>query len=324
MNDYVLSVREVQDGAFVAEVGPTQFLIVPPDQLPLPGSAVSSSAWYSAVRKDAEWINDNNETRGDILFIVHGYNNSEADVIQRHRQLRNDLNALGFKGVVVSFDWPSDDKALAYLPDRHRAKISALKLVTDGILYLSKQQTPDCTISIHILGHSTGAYVVREAFDDADDHNGVNTGWGVSQIIFAAGDVSSGSMSADTSDTDSLYRHCVRLTNYFNKHDEALDLSNIKRVGTAPRAGRIGLPDDAPQNAVNINCTAYYEQLTAENSDIVSNDQPTGLSGMYSHSWYFGNLIFTRDLFSVLIGIDRTVIPTRIIQPDGKMALRHI
>ena len=94
---------------------------------------------------------------------------SVADVIQRHRRLKEDLMALGFKGVIASFDWPSDDKALAYVPDRHRAKESAFRLVSDGIAYLSAQQTPACTINIHVLGHSTGAYVVREAFDDADD-----------------------------------------------------------------------------------------------------------------------------------------------------------
>jgi esterase/lipase superfamily enzyme len=326
MNDYILSVRAIENGAFVPEVGPTQFLIVSGNQPLTPDSAVKNKEdWYKAVRSAAEWKNDSGDLRGDILFIVHGYNNSEADVIQRHRRLRDDLNALGFKGVVVSFDWPSDNNALAYLPDRHRAKISALNLVTDGILYLSKTQTPDCTTNVHVLGHSTGAYVVREAFDDADDHNGVNTGWGVSQVIFAAGDVSSESMSDGKSDTDSLYGHCVRLTNYFNKHDEALDLSNVKRLGTAPRAGRIGLPDDAPQSAVNINCTFYYEQLTADQSAIVSIDEPTGLpAGMPSHSWYFGNLIFTQDLFDVIIGKDRTVIPTRIIEPDGKIDLRHI
>ena len=153
-----------------------------------------------------------------------------------------------------------------YPPDCHRAKATAFQLVSDGIAYLSGQQTPSCTTNVHVLGHSTGAYVIREAFDDADDTGLPNDSWSVSQVIFAAGDVSSGSMSADNSSSESIYRHCVRLTNYFSRHDEALDLSNVKRLGNAPRAGRIGLPDDAPQSAVNIDCTAYYENLTKENS----------------------------------------------------------
>jgi hypothetical protein len=128
--------------------------------------------------------------------------------------------------------------------------------------------------------------------------------------------------SAGNSATESIYRHCVRLTNYFNRHDEALDLSNVKRLGTAPRAGRIGLPPDAPQIAVNIDCTAYYGQLTEPGSPIAS-DQPYGFLGMQSHSWYFGNLMFTKDLFSVLIGQERTIIPTRAAGEAG-IALRHV
>ena len=324
MNDYLMSVRAVRSGEFVADVGPTKFLIVPPGQSPSPTNAITASAWYKAVRADAVWTNSNGEARGDILFVIHGYNMSENEVIQRHRRIRDDLIDLGFRGVVVSFDWPSDDKALAYLPDRHRAKSTAFRLVSDGISYLSDQQTPSCTINVHVLGHSTGAYVIREAFDDADDTGLPNSGWGVSQVIFAAGDVSSGSMSADNSSAESIYRHCIRLTNYFNKHDEALDLSNAKRIGTAPRVGRIGLPDDAPQRAVNVDCTAYYEELTQDNSPIAETDQPHGFVGMKSHSWYFGNRMFTNDLFAVLIGTDRTVIPTRDIGADGKIILKHI
>lgn len=323
MDDYVMSVRAVRGGQFVADVGPTRFLLVPTGQGPSPGNAMPASAWYKAVRQASVWNNENGEERGDVLFIVHGYNMSETEVMGRHRRLRDDLVAEGFKGVVVSFDWPSDDKALAYLPDRHRAKETALQLVSDGITYLSGKQTPTCAINVHLLGHSTGAYVIREAFDDADDTALPNGGWGVSQIVFAAGDVSSGSMSGDDGGAESIYRHCTRLTNYFSNHDEALDLSNVKRLGIAPRVGRIGLPDDAPQKGVNIDCSGYYEQLTSD-SAMTAEDEPHGFMGIESHSWYFGNRIFTKDIFSTLIGKDRTVIPTREIGPDGKMSLKHI
>lgn len=325
MSDFVMSVRATNDaGEYIADVGLSQFLVVPDGQNPAPSQAIAATSWYQAVRSASVWINASNERRGDILFVVHGYNMSESEVMDRHRRLKDDLAAKGFKGAIVSFDWPSDNKALAYLPDRHNAKMTALQLVTDGITYLAGQQTPDCTINVHLLGHSTGAYVIREAFDDADDTRLPNGGWSVSQIVFAAGDVSSDSMSADDGGAESVYRHCVRLTNYFSRHDEALDLSNVKRLGTAPRAGRIGLPGDAPPSAVNIDCTSYYEALTQDDSTITASDQPNDFKGMKSHSWYFGNKMFTEDLFCVLIGKDRTTIPTREIGPDGKMSLKHV
>ncbi len=279
MDDYVLSVRAVRNGAFVAEVGPSKFLVVPPGQSPAPSQAITQSAWYKAVRAAAAWQNERGEARGDLLFVVHGYNLSVAEVIQRHRRLKEDLIALGFKGVIVSFDWPSDDKALAYLPDRHRAKEAAFRLVADGIAYLSAQQTPACTINIHVFGHSTGAYVIREAFDDADDNELLNMSWTVSQTLFAAGDVSALSMAAGNGKSNSLYRHCIRLTNYASRYDQALDLSNVKRLGVAPRAGRIGLPDHAPQQAVNVDCTAYYEKLADDASGVAAKTSPTALWG---------------------------------------------
>jgi len=102
----------------------------------LPGIR-TQAAWYKAVRTAAAWRNDQGEPRGDLLFVVHGYNLSVDEVIQRHRRLKEDLLALGFKGAIASFDWPSDDKTLAYVPDRHRAKETAFRLVSDGIAYLS-------------------------------------------------------------------------------------------------------------------------------------------------------------------------------------------
>ncbi|MBK8965055.1 MAG: alpha/beta hydrolase [Candidatus Competibacteraceae bacterium] len=124
-------------------------------------------------------------------------------------------------------------------------------------------------------GHSTGAYVVREAFDDADDKELPNMSWAVSQIIFAAGDVSAASMATGNGDSESLYRHCVRLTNYSSRYDQALDLSNVKRLGVSPRVGRVGLPGNAPPRAVNVDCTAYYAKLADDASGVAAKTSPT-------------------------------------------------
>lgn len=320
MLDYVMSVRAVRRSAFVAEVGESRFLLVPPGETPAPSHGIAASAWYKAVLRAAAWQNAGGEARGDLLFILHGYNMSPGEVIDRHRRIRASLEGLGFRGVCVSFDWPSDDKALAYLPDRHRAKRAALSLVRDGIAWLSGRQAPDCTINVHALCHSTGAYVLREAFDDADDTALPNGAWSVSQVAFIAADVSAGSMAAGQAG-DAIHRHCARITNYFNRHDEALDLSNVKRLGAAPRAGRVGLPADAASGAVNVDCTQYYESLVAPASALAARDQPDGFVGLASHSWYFGNLAFARDLFDVIIGKDRQVCAARSVSAEGRISL---
>lgn len=318
--DYVMSVRGVRAGAFTAEVGPTRCLLVPSGANPSPDQAIASKDWYKAVQSAAEWTNAQGEARGDLLFVVHGYNMSEIEVMDRHHRIKSGLAALNFRGVVVSFDWPSDNQALAYLPDRHRAKQTAIKLVTDAIAPLSARQSPDCATNIHLLGHSTGAYVIREAFDDADDTQLKQASWTVSQILFAAGDLSSGSMSEGNAGAASIYNHCVRLTNYSNQHDAVLDISNVKRLGVAPRVGRVALPGDAPSRALNVNCTEYYERLDRE-PIVLAADQPDGFAGTRSHSWYFGNRIFTRDLFCTIIGTEAGVVPTRKRGSDGRLIL---
>lgn len=244
--------------------------------------------------------------RGDILVFIHGFNNDAEAVMWRHRRLARDLAAVGYEGTVVSFDWPSNDVGINYLEDRSDARKTSIRLVDDGIRLFAATQKKGCDMNVHLLAHSTGAYVIREAFDDADDRRGIAAvNWSVSQITFIGADVSSASMSAQDSKSSSIYRHCVRLTNYQNPYDSVLKLSNIKRVGVAPRVGRVGLPASAPPKAINVNCGPLFATLKKGR---------TGVShiGSWDHSWHIGNKRFTEDLAFTLKGdIDRRYIPTR-------------
>jgi hypothetical protein len=86
-----------------------------------------------------------------------------------------------------------------------------------------------------------------------------------------------------------------------------LKLSNIKRVGVAPRVGRVGLPDSAPDKAVNVNCGGHYETLQRD-PDV----------SHWDHAWYFSDPVFAEDLVHTLQGdIDRHYIPTRKHSKDG-------
>jgi esterase/lipase superfamily enzyme len=321
--DYVMCARAVDKDRFVAEPGPTLFLQVPETELPSPKHAVKKrDAWVKRLRKESTWGKDSrtNVDRGDMLIFVHGYNNSQNIVMKRHRQLRADLVRAGWRGCVVSFDWPSADMTLNYLEDRHDAKQTALQLVTDGISLLAEEQGADCTINVHLLGHSTGAYVIREAFDDADDAALANNSWLVSQIAFIGGDVSSASLSIGSPTSESLYRHCTRLTNYSSRHDSVLKLSNAKRVGMAPRVGRVGLPSDTPTKAVDVNCSDYFQLLESQPS-VREEDQRAEI-GTLSHSWHIGNAIFAKDLCETLKGdLDRKVFPTRKLDENNELWL---
>jgi pimeloyl-ACP methyl ester carboxylesterase len=323
-SDLVITTRATKGKKFIAEPGPTRFLKVAAGALPKPADAMTEEPWIKELFKQAVWGKDSRTgmPRGDILVFVHGYNNGHEVVMARQRRLKADLAAAGFKGAVISFDWPSAGMAINYLEDRHDAKATALQLVDDGIKLFAARQTPDCCINVHLLGHSTGAFVIREAFDDADDTEMSNASWMVSQVALIGADISSASLAANSDSTQSLYRHCTRLTNYSNHYDSVLKLSNVKRVGLAPRVGRVGLPMNHPDKAVDVDCSDYFAQLNSDPT-VKAIDQTESI-GSFDHSWHIGNRVFAADLFETLRGdLDRAVIPTR--HPEGgRLKLRRL
>lgn len=310
--NYMITARNVRRGKFGDEPGPARFLEVPANRLPAPDHRISREAWVNAVLGHGHTYQDphTGEDCGDIVVFVHGFKNSPADVVRRQRQLEKGLSAAGFAGAIVSFDWPSDDRAINYLEDRSDAKITALKLVDDCVSLLAATQYRGCRINVHIVAHSMGAYVVRQAFDDADDRPKIAaSNWNVSQMCFVAADVSALSMSAIDARSRSLYRHCTRFTNYQNPYDAALKLSNVKRAGVMPRVGRRGLPGDRPDKAVNVNCGEHFRKNYADNGD-------------NGHSWYFEDGVFLHDLVQTLDGdLDHSVVGRRKTGVDDGLQL---
>ena len=248
-------------------------------------------------------------------MFIHGYNNDQAIVMKRHRRLQADLWAEGFRGLVVSFDWPSADSTLNYLEDRWDAAQTAIELVTACAMPLAKGRQSGCETNVHLLGHSTGAYVIREAFYHARKKGTLHRGnWKVSQIAFVGGDIASGSLAENDSISAAMFARSLRTTNYSNRFDKVLKVSNAKRLGLRPRAGRVGVPADSHPSVVNVDCSAFFERLDPEK-------QPS--HGTFCHSWHIGNRVFARDLASVLHGgIDRHSIPTRK-QEVGALVLRE-
>ena len=314
--DYIFCSRNVRTQTFGTDPGITQYLEVPFTAAQhSPGHRITASKWLQKVVTEAtSGVNPlNGKPVGDVLIYVHGFNNDLPTVLARHREIRKGLEADGFKGVVVSFDWPCDTTALAYLDDRQDAKKVAMRLVTEGIVPMLKFRDPaGCEISLHVLAHSMGSFVLREAFDDADDTMAAaQRNWTIGQMMLCGADVSAASLG-DDSTSASFYRHAVRVTNYFNPLDSVLSISGAKRLGISPRAGRVGLPGDAPAKAVNVNVGDYYDANRAAFAHVPNSD----------HSFYFYDATMLRDIHYTLKGdLDRNVIPTRRLDRAGKLHL---
>jgi pimeloyl-ACP methyl ester carboxylesterase len=311
---YVISARDLKSKTqFGSEVGVPRFLKVPNGERYSPKHGIKADTWLKTVRDLADGVADGlSGPNGDVLVFVHGYNNSLEEIAKRHRILQQDLVRENWQGVVVSFDWPCADSTLNYYEDRADAAASAKFLVTHGVNLIIKGQLKNgCETNIHLLGHSTGAFVIMEAFSAAQKEGDLyHAPWRVGQVAFIGGDVSRDSLDATSDWGKPLFDRIMRLTNYSNGFDDVLAISNAKRLGTAPRVGRVGLSESANLKAVNVNCSDYFHNLDP--------DKQTDKVGWWNHSWHIGNQVWTRDLAMTMEGrYDRSVIPTRENRPDG-------
>lgn len=306
MADYfTISARLVKKGEFAAEPGPIRYLRTPANQLPKPEHEISAKVWIDAVRNLADGDADQAVSLGgDVLIFVHGYNNDSKVIRDRQLQLAGDLESEGWRGVVASFDWPSENSTLNYLEDRSDAAKVATELVKKCIRPLSAGQIAGCETNVHLIGHSTGAYVIMEAFAQSEKEGPLfRTDWRIAQVAFIGGDVASSSVAADSEWAAPMFRRIMRLTNYQNPYDHVLAASNAKRLGVAPRLGRVGLPENPHPKSCNVNCGDYFTRL---------NPKTAKFFGTFAHSWHIGNRVFARDLAMALEGrIDRRAIPTR-------------
>lgn len=332
-SNFVISTRNIEGSGtsakFGTEPGQALYLEVANGEIPRPSMGTSDpKEWLAALIERATTGHhpDNIKNsrsgyrQGDILIFVHGFNNSMEDVMKRHDLLQRNLYAEGYQGAIVSFDWPSAELTLGYMEDRSDALATARQLVDKGIKILARSQAQQeenkCDIDIHLLGHSTGAYVIREGFYLADHSGSISrTNWQVSQIALIGGDISRKAMAYDNDKSQAMFTHAMRITNYQNPYDIPLKVSSVKRLGTAPRVGRVGLPDDPPQNVVNVHVGDYWQEH-------VKNAPDSEAPGNKTHSWHFGDLGFAQDLVHTLTGdIDRNHIPTREIH-QGQLRLK--
>ena len=122
-----------------------------------------------------------------------------------------------------------------------------------------------------------------------------------------------GGVAGGASNSSPQYRHCLRLTNYSNPYDNVLSLSDVKRIGVAPRVGRIGLPLSWPSKAVEVNCGARFEANSAGYARL---DYP-------AHTVWFQDEVVLEDILHTIRGaVDRNEIVTGMAGAQGLVLRR--
>lgn len=326
MSSYVLSVRSKDKKAdeFGVDVGVPTYLVVPDGkEEPKPSQAVAGGvkAWMKAIVDEANPPGAAPEDRLDIVFFVHGYNTPADESLTRQRLVQAELRKRNFKCIVVGFDWPTkggDLGAALYAVDREMAQDTAAWLVKGGIVPFTIFSAEVCPVNVHLMAHSMGGFVVREAFRTVDKARNPNLSndWRIGQVVLFAADISSSCFELGNSDMDGVFNHCGRLTNYFSGYDKALAVSNAKNIDIDSRVGRVGMPVDTPVpgKALDVDCGPRY----ATNPD----PKFKVIDGMPSHSWYLEDSIWYDDLAYTLQGnTDRNSIPTRSLKGENDFVL---
>lgn len=234
---------------------------------------------------------------GDILIFVHGFNTEQPEMLERLAKIEAGLGTAGWRGLVIGFDWPSDGTVWAHHRDRTDAKKVAPFLVLDLIGPLLNQRPKP---KLHLIGHSMGCYLTLRGFAGVGDSGAPGTTpWGVNEAVIVAGDADKPWMESGAWGSLVMDRRSKRLTNYYSTFDRVLDLSeNI--IHGQERTGRNGLPDTIPASFNDVYCGQQYQDKVPA----------SGKTFRGSHTWYFDDPGFYKDLKLTLEGVKASGRPT--------------
>jgi len=166
----------------------------------------------------------NNVEEKDILIFIHGFNVTFASAIRRTAQLSYDLK---FKGVPITYSWPSAGETSEYMKDESSVQYTTPHLVA----FLKEVIDNKGDANIHIIGHSMGTRALTNAIKEIsfvypDKHVFKN-------IILAAPDIDKDVFEVNL--FPYIRKTTDQITLYASSDDTALKLSSTlhsgKRIG---------------------------------------------------------------------------------------------
>ena len=239
----------------------------------------------------------------DTLVFIHGFNVSFTGALQSAALLAQGLNIGGHPLNVVVFSWPSDGSAvpwMSYYSDREDARASGPSVARAFLKFrdfvLALNEADYCQRRVHLLTHSMGAYVLRQALQAliAKDRDGLTRLF--DQILLAAPDEDDDAFEHDTK-LRLLPRIGRQVTVYYNPNDKGLTVSD-KTKANPDRLGSDGprLVDLIPKKVALVDC-----RVVAGSAD-----------PFIEHSYYVRSQAMNDDISAVLADTPLDDIPNRI------------
>ena len=243
------------------------------------GNIIDRGDWARKVKAKAG--------TGAVLCFVHGFNTPQIDMLRRQKAIQNGLNAAGWNGVVIAFDWPHKPGITNYRNARTLAKKSAPFFVAEGLEPLLGGG------KVHVIAHSMGCLVTIRGFAQTRDAG--PTPWRLDQVLLVSADVNDEELAKGTGHADAMDKRSARLTNYYSNQDRVLKLSENIVSGGRDRLGFDGIPTQNGPGFADVACGTRYHQSIPKPSDPFEEQ-------IFSHTWYFSDDRFYRDAKDTLNG----------------------
>ena len=203
----------------------------------------------------------------NILFFVHGYNNTTSDAVLRLAQFANDS---GFKGVPVLFDWASAASVTRYVYDLNSALV-ARPMVPEISRILNQTEAK----GFDIFAHSMGSFLTMEAMKDAVMSGRFNSYGKLNSIMLASPDIDMDLFRSQLSQIDlKLDRFYV----LFSDDDSALRVSR-RLAGGVPRVGASNIEELAALGVVAIDLSEVEDSRSGSHSKFAGSPEVVQLIG---------------------------------------------
>lgn len=203
----------------------------------------------------------------DILFFVHGYNNTTSDAVLRLAQFVEDS---GFQGVPVLFDWASAARLTRYVYDLNSALIARPRFPEiAAIMARTNAEGYD------ILAHSMGAFLTMEAMKDAVQTGRFNATGRLRTIILASPDIDLDLFRSQLEQIDTKFDRFFVL---LSEDDSALSISR-RIAGGVPRVGASNIDELAKLGVIAIDLSKISDSSSGSHSKFAGSPEVVQLIG---------------------------------------------